>query len=128
MKNYLWIGLGGMIGASLRYGVSHLFYTDNLIFPWDTLTVNLIGTFILSLITFSTIIEKRVPKHIYPMITTGILGSFTTFSAIMTESVQLITTNILLACIYLSVTFIGGLLLAGLGYYINKPRPEKQVV
>ena len=50
MESVLLVAAGGAIGATLRFLVGH--YVDSSQFPWATLAVNLIGAFLLALITF----------------------------------------------------------------------------
>ena len=88
---YLWVGLGGAIGAAGRFFVTSM--TGRLIghgFPWGTITVNVVGSLIMgALISFmalrwSTSVEMRA------FMTTGILGGFTTFSAFSLDFATLI--------------------------------------
>lgn len=82
MLSFLWVALGGAIGSVLRLGVNmsapHLLGND---FPWATLTVNVVGSFLMGLLSailaekFSGQLDLRL------FITTGVLGGFTTFSA-----------------------------------------------
>ena len=48
LKNFLLVGLGGGIGSMLRYGTSLLF--TSRYFPYSTLAVNIIGSFIIGLV------------------------------------------------------------------------------
>ncbi len=76
------VALGGAIGSSARYGV-------NLVaprvmgdgFPWATLIVNILGCFIMGLVT--AFLRSKMPDdtNLRLFLTTGILGGFTTFSA-----------------------------------------------
>lgn len=76
----LQVALGGAIGASLRYltfaGAMRIMGPG---FPWGTLTVNVVGSFLMGLV-FVLLAEKDVMRFA-PFLMTGILGGFTTFSA-----------------------------------------------
>ncbi|GJL86055.1 MAG: putative fluoride ion transporter CrcB [Micavibrio sp.] len=76
------IAAGGAIGATLRYGVNvasaHLWGTD---FPWATLTVNVLGSFVMGLLIAVFAHLWQPPQEVKLFLVTGFLGSFTTFSA-----------------------------------------------
>ncbi len=80
--NYLIVAIGGAIGAAARYGVNvssgKLLGTD---FPWHTLIVNVVGCFVMGIITELAALKLNVSNEMRLFLTTGILGGFTTFSA-----------------------------------------------
>ncbi|KKG15441.1 chromosome condensation protein CrcB [Methanosarcina sp. 2.H.T.1A.6] len=78
------IGTGGFIGASLRYTVSSRVPKIRNI-PAGTLTVNLLGSIVLALLTFSS-----EPESMVYLLNIGILGSFTTFSTFAYETFKLL--------------------------------------
>lgn len=85
---YLYIAVGGAAGAVLRYLVSG--WTYALLgtgFPWGTLVVNLIGSFLIGFFwqIFATTTVSPNMRH---LIMTGGLGAFTTFSTFALESVN----------------------------------------
>lgn len=81
------MGIGGTIGAILRYLVAGAVPRLSVI-PTGTLSVNVIGSFILSLLTFS-----GANGGILYLVCIGILGSFTTFSTFSYESFRLLEEN-----------------------------------
>ena len=88
---FFYIAIGGAIGALSRYGVSLLFRTlggGAWIWPWATLSVNVIGGFIMGIV-MAWLWQKGGVHHInhnlYFFITTGLLGGFTTFSTFSLE-------------------------------------------
>jgi CrcB protein len=88
------IAIGGISGALLRYWVSGIF--SHLIsedFPWGTLSVNLIGSFLIGLLW--AIFSKRLylTPELRALIFIGFLGSFTTFSSYALESLNLFRNN-----------------------------------
>ncbi len=82
MLSFLWVALGGAIGSALRFGVNtaapRLLGTG---FPWATLTVNVVGSFLMGLLS-AFLAEKFADQpDLRLFLTTGVLGGFTTFSA-----------------------------------------------
>ncbi|MEO8513386.1 MAG: fluoride efflux transporter CrcB [Ignavibacteria bacterium] len=96
MLQIIYIGLGGFIGAVSRFLVSR--YMNNLLptFPLGTLTVNIIGSFILGFIIYSISMGKSISPDMRDFITIGILGGFTTMSSFAYESFRLMELNQLL--------------------------------
>lgn len=84
------VALGGAIGASLRYltGVAVLRLFGATAFPLGVITVNIIGSFIMGV--FVVAAAERGLTHISPLVMTGILGGFTTFSSFSLETMTLI--------------------------------------
>jgi CrcB protein len=90
MQSYLLVFLGAGIGGALRHGVNvgcaRLCGTS---FPWGTLTVNVVGSFIMGAcaawLAFRAGEGWSHPVRLF--LTTGILGGFTTFSAFSLDAV-----------------------------------------
>ncbi|OIB57792.1 fluoride efflux transporter FluC [Natrialba sp. SSL1] len=76
------VGTGGAIGAILRYAVYQQLSSDR--FPWPTLLVNVVGSFVFALATFAGASESVIQ-----LVGIGICGAFTTFSSFSVETVQL---------------------------------------
>lgn len=76
------IGAGGAIGAVLRYLVYQLLPSET--FPFATLTVNGIGSFVIGMIAFS-----ELNTSITLFVAVGICGAFTTYSTFSFETVEL---------------------------------------
>ncbi len=86
---YLFIALGGAVGAVLRFSVSSLLYTSNGNFPWGTLVVNVLGTFCLALFLGLSGGEHHTWNFFLAI---GLLGAFTTFSTFSMETFFLFKT------------------------------------
>jgi CrcB protein len=84
------VALGGAIGAALRYltGVGIVRMAGHHQFPLAILTVNVIGSFLMGV--FVVAAAQRGLTHLSPLVMTGILGGFTTFSAFSLETMTLI--------------------------------------
>ncbi len=89
MMQIIYIGFGGFIGAVSRFLVSR--FLNNLIpsFPLGTLSVNLIGSFILGFIVYSVSLGRNISPDMRDFITIGVLGGFTTMSTFAYESFRL---------------------------------------
>mgnify|MGYP003462343289 FL=1 len=88
IKNLLLVGLGGAIGSMLRYAGSVLISSKT--FPYATLTVNIIGSFIIGIIFAISIKEEVLFNNWKLFLATGICGGFTTFSAFSLENMSLL--------------------------------------
>ncbi|GHG96757.1 fluoride efflux transporter CrcB [Pseudodonghicola xiamenensis] len=84
------VAVGGAIGASLRYltGLLVTWLLDHPAFPMAILTVNILGSFIMGL--FVVAAAHKGLTHLSPLVVTGFLGGFTTFSSFSLETVTLI--------------------------------------
>ena len=98
MREIALVGVGGAIGAVLRYTVG-LAITARATpgFPWNTLAVNVIGAFLIGVL-MALPLGSGVPGAATRLfLATGVLGGFTTFSALSYESVMLIENGAALA-------------------------------
>ncbi len=82
MKLVLLAAAGGALGSASRYLISlasGLLFGVN--FPWGTITVNIIGSFIMGLVVALGALKFHITNEMRVLIATGFLGGFTTFSA-----------------------------------------------
>jgi CrcB protein len=82
MKTLLFVAAGGALGASARYLVGVA--SGRLLgfgFPWGTLTVNVLGCFVMGLLIEAMALRWNVSNELRALLTVGLLGGFTTFSA-----------------------------------------------
>ena len=117
--NFLMVGLGGFIGAILRYSISLIRFPTN--FPVATLVVNTIGCLAISIIM--GLVEKWQINNL-PLIlllTSGLLGGFTTFSAFGLETITLFRNGqMIFAILNICANLILGLSAIILGRYLIK--------
>ncbi|HQU73198.1 MAG TPA: fluoride efflux transporter CrcB [Calditrichia bacterium] len=122
MEKILMIGLGGFLGAILRFWVGGLVFEATHVsgFPLGTLAVNLLGAFILGGLSGAFhLFEPH--SQLWFFLTTGTLGAFTTFSTFSVETLNLIQEGHPgRALLYLTVSVLGGLLLAAAGFYTGR--------
>ncbi|MBS1509949.1 MAG: fluoride efflux transporter CrcB [Bacteroidetes bacterium] len=117
MRNFILVGIGGALGTMLRYAVALLITSKN--FPAATLTVNIVGSFIIGLVVAYSIKNEVFLQNWKLFLTTGICGGFTTFSAFSSENILLLQSGrTTTAFIYIAVSIIAGMAAAWLGFKI----------
>ena len=91
MYNLLILGLGGFFGAISRYMLSE--YVQNLFkqtaFPYGTVAVNILGCFVLGLLTHAAGAKGLLDAQTRLFLMVGFVGAFTTFSTFSLESASL---------------------------------------
>ncbi|KQO81007.1 fluoride efflux transporter CrcB [Rhizobium sp. Leaf262] len=108
MLNIALVAIGGAIGSVARYLVG--LWGVRLAgpnFPWGTLTVNVVGAFLIGLMV--EIIARRfdASSEVRVFIVTGILGGFTTWSSFTLDAVVLFERGDLgLAAVYLLASLV----------------------
>lgn len=89
--NYLFVFIGGGIGAAARYGLQGFVYRyAPASFPYGTLAVNVLGSLVIGFLM--AFFEERflVTPALRVFLTVGILGGFTTFSSFSYETIALL--------------------------------------
>ena len=90
MKLYLIVALGSGIRGMLRYYISDIVQKNSAsLFPFGTLTVNIIGSFIIGLVIFYLDSLKIISSEMRLFLTIGLCGGLTTFSTFSYETVKL---------------------------------------
>jgi CrcB protein len=88
-------------------------------FPWSTFLVNITGALLIGLVARSpNIMSNKSRRH---FVVTGVLGGFTTFSAIAVETLNLATTPVV-SVTYVVATFAVGVLATHIGSLIGNRR------
>jgi CrcB protein len=89
MIQALLVAAGGAIGSVLRYYVGQWSLLMGPSFPWGTLTVNVVGCFVIGV--FSELLMRRfnASVELRLLLVTGFLGGFTTFSAFSLGAITL---------------------------------------
>jgi fluoride exporter len=85
MLQYLYIAIGGALGAILRFALSK--WQHNNWLPWHTLVTNILGCFIIGC-CFSLLQTNKISSNLYALLAIGICGGFTTFSTFGLENYQ----------------------------------------
>ncbi|NMC59200.1 MAG: fluoride efflux transporter CrcB [Candidatus Methanofastidiosa archaeon] len=117
MHTLLLIGLGGFLGAILRYLVSGWVQNGFFSFPAGTLSVNVIGSFFLSTILYLSENKGFFSEETRVFLTIGVLGAFTTMSTFSYESFKLLEGK---ETLYLSINIISTILLTLFAVFLGK--------
>jgi CrcB protein len=91
IQKILWLALAGALGTLARYGLTGFVHRINgASFPWGTMAVNLTGCFLAGLLW--SLFENRWPVsgETRSIIFVGFIGAFTTFSALILETGELL--------------------------------------
>ncbi len=87
MKDFLAISVAAVVGANLRYLISRLAAREfGPIFPYGTLAINIVGSFIVGFFVIWTTERVLVDPRWRLLVVIGFCGSFTTFSSYAFET------------------------------------------
>ena len=118
MLNVFIVGLGGFIGSALRYLVGGWAQglSKSLDFPYGTLTVNLIGCFVIGFLGQLAEARGIFASETRLLVFIGLLGGFTTFSSFGNDPLNLARSGQMFnALTNVAVNVIFGLVLVWLG-------------
>ena len=102
------VAIGGALGSMARYALSAwIFDVSSHKFPYATLTVNVIGSFVMGIL-FVIIVEKAaLPAEMRSLLMIGFLGAFTTFSAFSLDAIGLWQNgHVFLSLVYMLATVV----------------------
>ncbi len=112
-KNAWLVAAGAAIGSSLRYGIAQALPTAHASdFPMSTLFVNIFGALLIGLAAGMPQIMTHDARRYF--LVTGVLGGFTTFSALAVQTLNL--NSVAQSIAYLGATFVIGVLATHLGH------------
>lgn len=116
--------LGGAVGTGLRLAVDAALPHAPDEFPVGTLLINVLGSFVLGVLVAR--VWPVAPGWLRAGLGTGVLGSFTTFSAVALAAVTLATAGFgWVAVAYVAASIAGGLAAALLGLRFGAPAPTR---
>lgn len=120
MTSLIQVALGSAIGASCRYltnvGAMRLLGAG---FPYGTMTVNILGSFLMGVLVVA--LAHRGGNQFAPLLMTGVLGGFTTFSAFSLDAVNLYQRgDMMLAAFYVFGSVMIGIIALIIGMAIAR--------
>ena len=118
---YAVIALGGFAGGDARYALGLEWPDKPGVFPWTTFGINVSGAFVLALLLVLILEVWNAPVWLRPLLATGFLGAFTTFSAVTFALVQFIDSSqwdLFLA--YAGFSTLAGLAAASFGMLLGR--------
>ena len=111
------VAIGGGTGAALRYELEQAIHPAANGFPVATLLINLIGSLLLGVLVVAVTEVWRPHPLLRPLLGTGVLGGFTTFSTFALETRDV---GAGVVASYVAASVIGGVALAALGMSIMR--------
>lgn len=93
VTTWLAVAVGGALGSLARFWLAAIMtMLTGPRFPWGTLFINVLGSFIIGLVAGLTAVPARVGMHpdVRVFLMVGICGGFTTFSAFSLQTLELL--------------------------------------
>jgi fluoride exporter len=114
---------GGAVGTGLRLTADLLLPHGRADLPIGTFLANLVGSFALGVLVAR--VWPVAPEWLRVALGPGLLGSFTTFSALAVSAVELTGEGAgTTALVYVAASVVGGIAAAALGIRLGAPRPS----
>lgn len=114
LTNLISVTVFAFLGGCSRYLLSTWLSTNGIIIA------NLLGSFLLSLLTYYVIERGIFADWLSTGVGTGFIGAFTTFSTFATTTIKLAEQQWATAVAYFLISAIGGFLMALLGFTLAK--------
>jgi CrcB protein len=118
--------LGGSAGTAARMALGTLIPNTDSTFPFSTLIINIVGSFTLGFLTAR--VWPKAPVWVRAALGPGVLGGFTTFSALIVAVVTITASGqAVLALLYLVATLLLGFGAAAAGLRLGH-RPHSMTI
>jgi fluoride exporter len=122
---WLAVAVGGALGSLARFWLAAaMTMLTGPRFPWGTLLINILGSFIIGLVAAVTMVPARLPMHpdVRVFLMVGVCGGFTTFSAFSLQTLELLQSQeILPAGGYIAGSVALCILGVWLGWLVGRP-------
>lgn len=116
MLNCVIVGLGGFVGAVLRYLIGLVPINQQSGFPIKTFLINVVGAFTIGAVAAFAARSTITPRAVL-FLKVGICGGFTTFSSFALEIDQLFTKGqTMTAILYMTLSVVSGVLAVEAAY------------
>src|SRR5215510_2476726 len=122
MTRFLLVCLAGAAGTGARYLLGGWVQrTLAVSFPFGTITVNVIGSFLISIIMYLGLEKQVISPDLRVVLVTGVLGGFTTYSSFNYETLRLVQDGAwVLALLNLGATTAACLAAGGIGLVLAR--------
>jgi len=118
---YLLAAVGGVLGALARWAVATAFPADPGGWPWATLLVNLTGCFLIGALLAVLLARFPASPWLRPLLATGVLGGYTTYSTFAVDTVALVDGGRPAAAAgYVVASVLGGVLAVVAGLFAGR--------
>ena len=122
---YVFVFIGGFLGAISRYFVGKIIQPLSSGFPIQTFFINCLGSFFLG--AFLPFAKNRLKPEYSLLIGTGFTGAFTTFSTFSLENVLLMNEKLfLVSFLYILFSMVVGIFLSFSGYKLTNQFHKKE--
>ena len=116
----LFVGIGGFVGAVLRYLCTLLVPQPS--FMWVTLGINVVGSFVLAVLVGLVARGILADENVSLMLRVGLCGGFTAFGAMVVEATRLVEQGQAgVAVFYMVLSCTLGVLAAFAGTWVTRP-------
>jgi CrcB protein len=115
LRTMLAVAAGGVVGTALRLGIDALLPHAREQFPVSTLVINVVGSFVLGILVAR--VWPVAPDWVRAGLGAGVLGAFTTFSAVAVAMIELPLAS---AALYIALSLVLGLGGALLGLRLGR--------
>jgi CrcB protein len=122
LYNLLLVGVGGFLGSVSRYiTIKTIDDKVNAIFPYGTLVVNVIGSFLLGIIYMLATRKAGMTDGLRLFFGVGFCGGFTTFSAFVLENFTMLEQKMVGASlVHIIVSVVSGILALAAGIWVSR--------
>jgi CrcB protein len=120
MRTWVAIGLAGAVGVLARHAVQQLVPRHGQI-PWGTFVVNVSGAFVMGFL-FTVIVHRyRVPMWLQEAALVGLLGGYTTFSAVTLETYLILDRGHVVSAVgYVAGSVVAGMVALFVGVHLAR--------
>ena len=117
---YLLVAAGGVLGALGRWAITEAVPRSSGDWPWATMGVNLVGCLLVGVLLGVLMAPRSDDGRLRTFLGAGVLGGFTTFSALAVEVADLLRAGTPTTAVgYVAVSVLGGLLAVAAGLRIG---------
>jgi len=90
--SYLWVTIGSALGGLLRYAISRWTMSLSMHFPYGTVLINILGSFVIGYFGTLTLQSGKYPEsdNVRLFVMVGVCGGFTTFSSFSLQTFDLL--------------------------------------